>query len=494
VKSKDAFGSEVVMDGATSESTVTSSSSKLQSSSVMVQKTVPATSNSLFTTTASPSTTTLATTSASSEPSQSLTTSVPDLGKTQSSQSSSSVELVSGGSETANDEVDGDMESSVTSIDSSKSVDISTDSVSSALSVLLKSTPVLASTAAAVDPELPSSPKSAYRYAANRSAAVSGLYRRKLGSSSLDQYSRNIDQLYGSGSEDFFSTTASKLGSSVTSDGDMSSPSISSTGSPCDFRPFANLVMSPSTLSPVLSSPVISFRGADSGSTQRKMVARPTVPPPPPPSGDPSRTPGTPPAAPSADAKPPGVATDPSDPPRPRCVAPHIARRAFLYGDIESPTSEELKSLDAAVEGINPTLSPKSPDSDPSAYSPLSDFATLYIDDEDWRSYSEPPVRLPFQGRVGTASSSSFRARRSLGRTPKSVHFDPRALFLSAAADGELDVLRATAAKVKLFSSKILSSNILVCISVCLLVIYSGLKNKETVCSTAWLCCLLFCC
>ena len=127
-------------------------------------------------------------------------------------------------------------------------------------------------------------------------------------------------------------------------------------------------------------------------------------------------------------------------------MAPHIARRAFLYGDIESPTSEELKSLDAAVEGITPaSKSSESVLSDPSAYSPLSDFATLYIDDEDWRSYSEP-VRLPLPGR-GVASSS-FRARRSIGKTPKTVRFDPRALFLSAAADGELDVLKATASKV----------------------------------------------
>jgi len=123
-------------------------------------------------------------------------------------------------------------------------------------------------------------------------------------------------------------------------------------------------------------------------------------------------------------------------------VAPHIARRAFLYGDVESPTSEELKPLDAAVEGLEPTPAKSPPDS---AYSPLSDMATLYIDDEDWRGYSEP-VRMPLPGR-GIASSS-FRARRSIGKTPKSVRFDPRALFLSAAADGELDVLKATAAKV----------------------------------------------
>ena len=169
-------------------------------------------------------------------------------------------------------------------------------------------------------------------------------------------------------------------------------------------------------------------------------MARPTVPPPPPPSGDPSPT-GTPPA-PNVDGKPGNMDAEP----RPRCVAPHIARRAFLYGDVESPTSEELKSLDAAVEGINPPSKTSEPEqSDPSAYSPLSDFATLYIDDEDWRSYSEP-MKLPFPGHG--ISSSSFRARRSIGKTPKSVRFDPRSLFLSAAADGELDVLKATAAKV----------------------------------------------
>ena len=130
-------------------------------------------------------------------------------------------------------------------------------------------------------------------------------------------------------------------------------------------------------------------------------------------------------------------------------MAPHIARRAFLYGDVESPTSEELRPLDAAVEGIGPAAASGSADapdrSDPSAYSPLSDFATLYIDDEDWRSYSEA-VRLPLPGR-GVASSS-FRARRSIGKTPKTVRFDPRSLFLSAAADGELDVLKTTASKV----------------------------------------------
>lgn len=127
-------------------------------------------------------------------------------------------------------------------------------------------------------------------------------------------------------------------------------------------------------------------------------------------------------------------------------MAPHIARRAFLYGDIESPTSEEFKPLDAAVEGISPPSKSSEPvQPDPSAYSPLSDFATLYIDDEDWRSYSEP-VRLPLPG-FGMVSSS-FRARRSIGKTPKTVRFDPRALFLSAAADGELDVLKATASKV----------------------------------------------
>jgi len=105
-----------------------------------------------------------------------------------------------------------------------------------------------------------------------------------------------------------------------------------------------------------------------------------------------------------------------------------------------------LKSLDAAVEGINPpSKSSETEQPDQSAYSPLSDFATLYIDDEDWRSYSEP-VRLPFQGRG--MSSSSYRTRRSIGKTPKSVRFDPRSLFLSAAADGELDVLKATSAKV----------------------------------------------
>jgi len=103
------------------------------------------------------------------------------------------------------------------------------------------------------------------------------------------------------------------------------------------------------------------------------------------------------------------------------------------------------------VEGIknaDPPSKPSEPQqSDPSAYSPLSDFATLYIDDEDWRSYSEP-VRLPLPGR-GVASSS-FRARRGLlGKAAKTVRFDPRALFLSAAADGELDVLRATASKVR---------------------------------------------
>jgi len=132
-------------------------------------------------------------------------------------------------------------------------------------------------------------------------------------------------------------------------------------------------------------------------------------------------------------------------------MAPHIARRAFLYGDIESPTSEELKPLDAAVEGMNQTSKPAEPTQqpDPSAYSPLSDFATLYIDDEDWRSYSEP-VRMPLPGR-GIASSS-FRARRSMGKTPKTVRFDPRALFLSAAGDGELDILKGTAAKVWFFA------------------------------------------
>ena len=354
-------------------------------------------------------------------------TSIPVSSEIKRTQSSSSKELVS--SSIPADEVDGDSQSSVDA-DNGKSVDTSTDSVSSALSVLLKSTPPpVTSPPLCDDMDSPSSPKSAYRYA-SRSAAVSGLYRRKLGSSSLDQYSRHIDQLYGSGSDDFFS---SKLQSSTGTDVELSS-----TGSPSDARPFSSVASpSPSTPSPVLS-PGISFH--EVGPTQRKTVARPTVPPPPPPSGDPSPT-GTVPV-PDIEGKTGNVDAEP----RPRCVAPHIARRAFLYGDIESPTSEELKSLDAAVEGISPSSkSSESVQSDPSAFSPLSDFATLYIDDEDWRSYSES-VRMPFPGR-GTVSSS-FRARRSIGKTPKTVRFDARALFLSAAADGELDVLKTTATQV----------------------------------------------
>lgn len=324
---------------------------------------------------------------------------------------------------------------------SEKSVDTSLDSVSTALSVLLNlanASPT--TTAASAGGESPSSPKCSYRYGSR--GAVSGIYRRKLGLSTLDQYTRNMDQLYGGG--EFFGTM---------------SASVDSITSPTSVRQ-ASVVSPLMTSSLVISSPTASFRetGPDlQASMQKKGVVRPSVPPPPPPPPPPSSEPDV--------SSPPTVGPQKmemgggllaalddvtsTNQSRPKSTAPHIARRAFLYGDVGSPTSDEFKLFEetsgetSAATPSRDSQVPESLKSNNTAYDPSAVMSTLYIDDEDWHAGNLRPTVAATRQAIGR-----LRGKRKSDKQTKSVTFDPCSLLLSAAATGELDVITSSAPKV----------------------------------------------
>lgn len=328
------------------------------------------------------------------------------------------------------------------SVLSDRMIDTSSDSVSTALSVLMNSANSSPTTTTSVSGETPTSPKSAYRCLSRN--AASGIYRRKLGLSSLDQYTRNMDQLYGGGNE-FFGTMSSSV-DSVTSPLSCRSPSV------------ASPVM---TSSLVLSSPTLGETSPDvQGSMHKKSLTRPKVPPPPPPPTPPSS---------EIDAQNPLTAelqkldlsnkgllaaldgvVEAVGTSRPRSTAPHIARRAFLYGDVSSPSDEfklfEEPCGESATVTVAVSSSPPASEilnSSSSAYRPPAEISALYIDDDDLQGGNLRRSVTSLRQSVGR-----MRGKRKSEKQTKSVTFDPCSLLLSATITGELDIILGAASQV----------------------------------------------
>lgn len=286
----------------------------------------------------------------------------------------------------------------------STKIDTSNDSVSSALSVLMKRQ-------SASGNMVPASPKCSYRYGSR--GAISSIYQNKLGSGASNQYNKNMSDLYG----DFFrnmkdcrslAKDSSAPSLEVRSQQDPTTtsktfPAELESGKPLEIRPSAK---DDSSL-PVTHSDQVSLN----------MYLCPTER-------------------------------------RSRCNAPQPIRRVLSCDSASSPirgrspllasetrrlffegaSDATLKPDEAQLNGVDRSPSPNAP------YDPPLDAQTSFIDDPGADCASEAGVVSGFAAVRETPRRSKRKQR---------VSFEPVSLLLNAALEGELDLVKVTIPKVR---------------------------------------------
>lgn len=286
----------------------------------------------------------------------------------------------------------------------STKIDTSNDSVSSALSVLMKRQ-------SASGNMVPASPKCSYRYGSR--GAISSIYQNKLGSGASNQYNKNMSDLYG----DFFrnmkdcrslakDTIAPAL--EVRSQQDPTStsktfPAELESGKTIEIRPSAK---DDSSL-PVTHSDQVSLNLYLCPTERRSRCNAP----------QPIRR---------------VLSCDSASPPI-RGRSPLLAsetRRLFFEGASDAT----LKPDDAQLNGIDRSPSPNAP------YDPPLDSQTSFIDDPGADCASEAGIVSGFAAVRETPRRSKRKQR---------VSFEPVSLLLNAALEGELDLVKVTIPKVR---------------------------------------------
>lgn len=283
----------------------------------------------------------------------------------------------------------------------STKIDTSNDSVSSALSVLMKRQSVSGNM-------VPASPKCSYRYGSR--GAISSIYQNKLGSGASSQYNKNMSDLYG----DFFRNM--KDCQSLVKDANAPAPEvISKQDQTSALKTFSAELESgkipeikPSTKDdsslPVSHGDQISLNLYLCPTERRSRCNAP----------QPIRR---------------VLSCDGSSSPQVRGHSPLLAasetRRLFFEG----PSDATGKPDEAQLNGVDRSPSPTAP------YDPPLDAHTSFIDDPSADCASEAGV-VPVRG---TGKRNKLKQR---------VSFEPVSLLLNAALEGELDLVRVTIPKV----------------------------------------------
>ena len=355
------------------------------------------------------------------------------------------------------EEKHGKIPSSPTDRDSKK--EITANSVSSALSVLMSGP---TTTTATTRP---------FRYAPK--SVIANTYMRKLGSNTLDEYRKTMNQIY----KDFTPATATSTVPSTTTDSVSGIKDYSPDGSPVHRgigEGDQNIVegLRPSDLSPNSQHRPSSPRKTQEGYGSREEDGPP---------GSPSHLPPAYRGAPSSDIDAERLRYKPN--------APKTLRRRLSSGEsddlarflpsqqkqtISPPSEAETKSPEQPSNSGGPTSQnvvrvdtiQDSYNNNTPAYSDdlvvPPPYDTPHGDGEALPTNTPPqPATKENKPAVIRRKKTNLKTKGSV-RSSRRVSFDPLALLLDASLEGELELVKRTAGEVSVTGNIVLASNFLV--------------------------------